>query len=414
MNPEEESFEYRQKHEISALQAIYLEDFVMINQRGNDSESSSKPTEFILHLKPHQGTANTNEVYAKLDLRVQLCESYPESSPLIQLEEGHGISLKDIENLKKELENLCHSGKGEEIGLVLAQHVQGYLAERNVQPRFESFHEEMIVAQRIEKEKNALEKKSRIVEETNQQLMALEEEIKQKQPAFFTDFRKNRNKDFDYDENFIDETKVANPCSHPMPLQIDFGNKYGEHVYQCGPCLGICQTNRHVFSAIESTLKELAVITHYKIPCLPNPEGYSKQISIIEHEFRQLLKVRHDNLVSYSAFKWEVINDFLHIYIAEELVSGVSFNFYVQRNFRVDIDILRHFTDGVIHALNELHRFNLVHKNIRPSSISLDKSSQIRLTDYCLESKISETLSIIDERPSLSTYSTAPGRGGKR
>merc|ERR1712071_721559 len=80
MNPEEESFEYRQKHEISALQAIYLEDFVMINQRGNDSESSSKPTEFILHLKPHQGTANTNEVYAKLDLRVQLCESYPESA----------------------------------------------------------------------------------------------------------------------------------------------------------------------------------------------------------------------------------------------------------------------------------------------------------------------------------------------
>ena len=120
-------------------------------QRGNDSESSSKPTEFILHLKPHQGTANTNEVYAKLDLRVQLCKSYPESSQLIQLEEGHGISLKDIENLKKELENLCHSGKGEEIGLVLAQHVQGYLAERNVQPRFESFHEEMIVAQRIER-----------------------------------------------------------------------------------------------------------------------------------------------------------------------------------------------------------------------------------------------------------------------
>ena len=61
----------------------------------------------------------------------------------------------------------------------------------------------------------------------------------------------------------------------------------------------------------------------------------------------------------------------------------------------MDVDILRHFTDGVIQALNVLHKTNFVHKNMRPSSIYIDKSSQIRLTDYCLESKISETFSIV-------------------
>ena len=60
----------------------------------------------------------------------------------------------------------------------------------------------------------------------------------------------------------------------------------------------------------------------------------------------------------------------------------------------MDVDILRHITDGVIQALNVLHKSNLVHKNIRPSSIYIDKSSQIRLTDYCLESKISEIFPI--------------------
>lgn len=60
----------------------------------------------------------------------------------------------------------------------------------------------------------------------------------------------------------------------------------------------------------------------------------------------------------------------------------------------MDVDILRHLTDGVIQALNVLHKSNFVHKNIRPSSIFIDTSSQIRLTDYCLEPKINEIFSI--------------------
>ena len=245
----------------------------MIN--ANDSkEKTSEPVEFVLHLKPHQGSAKYNEVYANIDLRFQLPETYPDSPPLIQLEKGRGMSLKDIENLKKELEILCDNGHGEEIGLILAQHVQGFLAEKNKKPRFQSFHEEMIVAQQIEKEKNAIEKMTRMVQESNQQLMALEEEINQKQPAFLMDFMKNKNKGNNIEppphflpenSNLNEAAKIIVPCTHPKPLQIVFGNKYAEHVYECGSCLGQCQPNRHVFSAVEVKLKEFAVITHFKV-----------------------------------------------------------------------------------------------------------------------------------------------------
>lgn len=245
----------------------------MVNSNDNENESSN-PVEFILNLKPLQGSTKYNEVYAAIKLHFRLSKTYPESSPSIQLEDGCGMSIKDIENLKKELEILCDRGRGEEIGLVLALHVQGFLAEKNKKPRFQSFHEEMIVAHQIEKERNALEKKSRMVEENNQQLMAFEEEIKQKQPAFLLDLMKNKNKDNNIEslpqilpknDHLEEAAEVHVACIHTKPLQIDFGNKYAEHIYQCGPCLGLCQPNRHVFSAVETKLKEFAVITQFRV-----------------------------------------------------------------------------------------------------------------------------------------------------
>ena len=313
----------------------------MVN--AHDTENvSPDPVEFVLCLKPHQGSTKYNEVHATINIRFKLSETYPESSPTIQLEKGHGVSLKDIENLKKELEDLCDNGRGEEIGLVLAQHVQGFLAEKNKKPRFQSFHEEMVVAQQIEKERNALEKKSRMVEENNQQLMALEEEIKQKQPAFLIDLMKNRNKDVNTESlqqipennNLEEAVKVLVTCTLPKPLQIDFGNKYAEHVYDCGPCLGQCQPNRHVLSAVETKLKAFAVITHFKV-CryrkwsnydLPNNGFRSSRF----HAFQTLILAPSKfppssrNFVTYSKF---VIPTLFHIWPSNGKCFKTSFIF---------------------------------------------------------------------------------------
>ena len=66
-------------------------------------------------------------------------------------------------------------------------------------------------------------------------------------------------------------------------------------------------------------------------------ENRRKQMTLIEQEFRLLQKVHHSNLVSYLAFKWDVLEDedFIRIYLAEQLVSGLSLNFYVSVSFKV-------------------------------------------------------------------------------
>ena len=58
------------------------------------------------------------------------------------------------------------------------------------------------------------------------------------------------------------------------------------------------------------------------------------------------------------------------------------------------MDVLRHITTGVLQALNALHNFNVVHKNLRHSCIFLDSSGTVRVSNYSLESRINEVLSI--------------------
>ena len=60
----------------------------------------------------------------------------------------------------------------------------------------------------------------------------------------------------------------------------------------------------------------------------------------------------------------------------------------------MSVDVLRHITASVLQGLLVLHRANVVHKNIRHSSIHLDSSGEIRLGDYSLESRITEIFSL--------------------
>ena len=65
-----------------------------------------------------------------------------------------------------------------------------------------------------------------------------------------------------------------------------------------------------------------------------------------------------------------------------------------QKHFRTDIDLLRHIAEGILQALHILHQSDLVHRNLRHSCVYIDNTGQIRLAEYCLESKINEVLSI--------------------
>lgn len=429
---EEDSLEVRQRNEIQALQAIFTSDFVAVSLSLSSDEWI--PPEFILLLKPQKGLSQ-DEVHATVQLRVKFFSDYPQSQPLIKLENGQGISSKDIEKLQLELEQLCKDGIGEEVTFNLAHHAQGFLAERNQKPRFQSFHEEMLARQRNTIEKSVLEERTRQVREDEQQLIAFCEEIQKKQPALLSELRRitnlNSNQLPFLEINFASsQTSAKNEtelnaqtptveqrqCKHPKLEKVCFSNRDGGRVYHCGPCMGTCRPNRYICAAVETNLKEAAIITTYQIS-YTNSESRRKQISLIEQEFRLLQRnIRHPYLVPLLAFKWEMSEDeeCFYLHVAEQFVPGLSLNFFINRGLSLSIDILRHITSSVLQALQVLHKANVVHKNLRHSSIYLDSDGEIRIGDYSLESRINEIFSIQDDRPSLTMYPTAPGRGGKR
>lgn len=243
------------------------------------------PPEFVLFLKPQQGLSN-DDVHATVNLRIQFSADYPFSQPCINLENPKGVSTKDIEKLKEELGHISSRSVGEEVIFNLAHHIQSFLAERNKKPRFQSFHEEMLAAQRNEIEKCALEERSRQSKQDEQQLLEFCEEIQKKQPALLNELRKMSNLSIsnfglfdDNDTNVqcqesedhgIDFRGSSDAlCQHETIKILEFSNKDSGR-YVCGPCLGRCSANRHVFAAVDTRLNEYAAITMWKVKSVVN------------------------------------------------------------------------------------------------------------------------------------------------
>ena len=270
------------------LQAIFMEDFVSVNL-SKDEDKTWVPPEFILQLKPQQGLSQ-EEIHATTNLHIKFCPMYPHLVPVFQVENSHGISSKDVDKLQCELEELCKSREGEEVVFLMAAHTQAFLAERNQKPRFRSFHDEMLAIERKRVERFAEEEKSRRVKEDEQQLIAFEEEIQKKQPARLNELRRSkaldamrhplleikfapstRTSSCDRNErrnsNGPDSPPSETPaCSrHANIKQITFSNKDGGRVYHIGSCMGPCQTDRYVCSAVEVNLKESAIITTLRV-----------------------------------------------------------------------------------------------------------------------------------------------------
>lgn len=52
--------------------------------------------------------------------------------------------------------------------------------------------------------------------------------------------------------------------------------------------------------------------------------------------------------------------------------------------------MLRHFASGLLEAVDFLHRNNVVHKDVRETSVFVDRAGIVRLADYSLDKRLME------------------------
>lgn len=83
-------------------------------------------------------------------------------------------------------------------------------------------------------------------------------------------------------------------------------------------------------------------------------------------------------------------------------------------NIPVNVDILRHLATGILEALKYLHENNVVHKDLRDTSVYIDQMGIVRLSDYSLDKRLSDIYYSSSLEKTEHDFPTIQGRGGKK
>ncbi|XP_066996679.1 eIF-2-alpha kinase GCN2 [Anabrus simplex] len=440
----------RQENEILALKSIYAQQ--LQDLREEIAWNVWRPLDLAITLKPQQGSSGLQEVHAQIDLHVTCSENYPEEVPKISLKKSKGLSAQQIMQLTAELESLTYKQKGEVMIFELAQHVERFLHLHN-KPGFKSFYEEMLSRKQKQQQLQELVLKQK----EDKKRLAIQGEIQRKQEALLEEQRlRKEHCRLSQDDTGLEDKTVSSDrvrtssyvrnrsisrrrcqstsdssegslCEHRGSVLMHFNNR-GERPVRRGKCLGHSQRGCVVYSGMDMTTGELLAITEWSIKCkIPlvkkvsfhdtEPSdfaNYMKQVSSIEQELNYLQKLRHPNLIHYLGMKYTQEKDNLIIYILQEFVCGTNLTYYLTENLPVDIDLLRHITRGIVETLAFLHQNNVVHKDLRDSSVFIDHSGLMRMGDYSLDKRLADVYQSSVQDRQENTYPPSLGRGGKK
>ena len=127
---------------------------------------------------------------------------------------------------------------------------------------------------------------------------------------------------------------------------------------------------------------------------------FLKQVGTIEQELSGILKVQqHPNVVQYLGMSYEA--PILRIY--EEFVLGSNFSSYLSENLPIELSQLRHYASSILQALKFMHEHNIVHRDLRDTSIYLESSGLIKVGDFSIDKRVRDLICVnVEDRVSKS------------
>ncbi|XP_060076346.1 eIF-2-alpha kinase GCN2-like [Ylistrum balloti] len=492
----EDDFSERQEDELQVLQAIFMDDVEDLRTR--DAWKVKQAVKLRLKLSPQQSCGTHGEVYARLDMVVKCPTRYPEEVPDIVFENSKGLSNKELDELKREVDKLANSLKGEVMLLELAQTVQRYLHQHN-RPPGKSFYEEMMSNKREQEERLAKEHQKKLdilkkKEEKQRQL--LEDEIERRKAALKVETRKIKfehhqendspvssepstpsaevincspigtpgtprrkprasvspsplivlnNQETNGDQRTRRQRRTSTPhrnsggdgtdqhCKdHVGGVVVLAFNTKADRTINRGKCMGHSHNGSAVYAGIDTQTGDLVAVVEWVLKwhnsgrhqVTMNKDNdkdisqYTKQVMSIEQEMNSLIHLHHPNLIHYLSFKYQKEADKITIYVLMEYCTGLSMDTYTKKNQPVAIDLVKHYAEDLLHALEYIHSKDVVHKSLRPSSVFVDHSGKVRLSDYSVDKRLTDLYQLVEtNRPGVHFTDHRPvavGRGGKK
>ncbi|KAG5896432.1 hypothetical protein JTB14_022511 [Gonioctena quinquepunctata] len=393
----EESLEARQKNEYEALQAIYGND--LRDLRKKPAWDRWTPLNLSLTLTPQQGSAGTQEIYVKVDLHIVCSDQYPKSVPIISLKNHKGLSDTILVELQEKLVEKAEEFKGEEVIFQLSQYVQEFLHKHN-KPASKSFYDEMLQRQK-EKEEKDLRAKQVELDRKRQYMM---EEMQKRQEMLKTEARIRRenrchsehDEDCDTNRRFSSSPRKHNDsyaensddslCQHKSSVIVELGT----HKIQRGHCLKHSANNHVTFSGIDTESGDLVTLSEWNFQDVVDLQHLQKQIGSIEQELNYLTRLKHPNLGSYISIKYQVKENNIAVYLLQEFILGSNCSALLSQSIKLDSGFLKHIAKGVLMALDYLHRNNVVHKDLKDSSVYLCKLGNVKVSNCSIHRRLSD------------------------
>jgi translation initiation factor 2-alpha kinase 4 len=159
---DDKEIQERQKLECEALQAIYMDDYISLENNYSVWKVKLKYPTFKIHLAPVPLDKNNEEgIYVSIDLVVKFTPLYPNTLPELYLKDGKGLSDNEIDDLNNIIKNLARELLGNEMIYEIAQCIEDYLTEHN--KKSVSVYEEMLKRQEVDEMKKQEKKKKGII-----------------------------------------------------------------------------------------------------------------------------------------------------------------------------------------------------------------------------------------------------------
>ncbi|XP_069986045.1 eIF-2-alpha kinase GCN2 isoform X2 [Penaeus vannamei] len=447
------------KGEVDLMRSAYCEEFTDLREQ--DVWDVYRAPDVRVRLGPHHSQGGTLHDHVWVVLRIKTTDSYPHKAAEVEIEKCDGLAKDKVQKLsvllKKKASSLAK--KGTVVMMELCQMTESYLGE-HARPYKESIYEEMVAGQEarrqasVEAEKEIMRQKEKKEEEQRtvmrEEVARVKEELKQEErkrkEQRYWPFNSEAGGEKGHAGELADSPnhgKLKHRSISECSSESGSGENQGSNVMrfplggkqECLVIVGKCIWERknqgcYLYEARDKVTSERSVIyewwinskrtgrkgNYVKIGQENQVEELVSKFSAQEKEMSSLLRLSHDNLVGYLGMKINCRQiEGVDVYILQEYVQGMSMKYYIHHQIPLNEASLRHITEGTLKALNYLHQNNVVHRDLRDSSIYLDNQSHlVRVADYGVERRIVEAVLEFKNIEVPPLYPQSPGRGGKK
>ncbi|KAI8044028.1 hypothetical protein M5D96_000177 [Drosophila gunungcola] len=417
-----ESFRERQIQELEVIKSIFGGDVEDLRPQANPA--LWKPTDIRIQLTPLRDSSNGLEAYVGTKLHVTCPSKYPKLPPKISLEESKGMSDQLLEALRNRLQTQSQELRGEVMIYELAQTVQAFLLEHNKPPQG-SFYDQMLQ----DKQKRDQELKDMQRQREFLQRQTLIDEVERRKEMFKTEAkrrgepRRSMSESNPRHPSSSESSENSSPyyrghiytskCLDHRNTETLYFHKMGRQI-QRGSCVGHSQRGCIAYTGIDMHCGQLLYITEWNIkygqleqPCSGGGKCHwgseikclgshrvDDVIASIERQVAALAQLQHKNLVSYECVLCIKRKEGLLVYLVQDFLLGTSvFCISSSLGWCMDMDGARVVARGVLDALVFLHNKGVSHSHLLDSTVFMDNTGNVRVSDFSLVPNLLELLS---------------------